>query len=391
MTETVTNFRDRHDIVRRANESRLIRIVASHHPIGKPELVKLSGLSRPTVDLIVDGFIEKGVIKSTGLSFGRPGRKATLFELDANAGFGIGFDLGGSKLAGAIANIAGEILAEELEPTAKPAGPKTVAQMVEIAKRLCEKTNIDIDRVSQVTVGTPGIMNELGELSLGENVDQLEGVHLQKVLSRMLEAEVVVENDVNVAALGEFFHGTAIGVNNFALLQVGTGIGCGIFVDGKLIKGHRGGAGETAFLPLFGDPNDPNAISNGLLESVAGSKGIVKEFAKQTGEDVTVKDICQRAKSGEIVALNLVDSVAKYWGYACASLFAIVDPEIIILSGGIGCNPMFLDKVRTVTNSLLPYHVTIKQSQLENRAGVIGAASFSAERVRDKMIGRNLS
>ncbi len=390
MTEIITNFRDRHDIVRRANESRLIKIVAEHHPIGKPELMKLSGLSRPTVDLIVDGFIEKGVIKPTGMSFGRPGRKATLFELDANAGFGLGFDLGGSKLAGAISNIAGEILAEEIEPTAKPAGPKTVAQMVDMAKRLCERADVDIARITQVTVGTPGIMNELGELSLGENVDQLEGVHLQKILSKMLDAEVVVENDVNVAALGEFFHGTAIGINNFALLQIGTGIGCGIFVDGKLIKGHRGGAGETAFLPLFGDPNDPNAISNGLLESVAGSKGIVKEFAKQTGEEIAVKEICQRAKSGDLVAMNLIDNVSKYWGYACASLSAIVDPEMIILSGGIGCNPVFLEKVRAVTNSLLPYQVIIKQSKLENRAGVIGAASFSAERVRDKMIGRNL-
>jgi predicted NBD/HSP70 family sugar kinase len=390
MTEIITNFIDRHDIVRRANESRLIKIVAEHHPIGKPELMKLSGLSRPTVDLIVDGFIEKGVIKPTGMSFGRPGRKATLFELDANAGFGLGFDLGGSKLAGAISNIAGEILAEEIEPTAKPAGPKTVAQMVDMAKRLCERADVDIARITQVTVGTPGIMNELGELSLGENVDQLEGVHLQKILSKMLDAEVVVENDVNVAALGEFFHGTAIGINNFALLQIGTGIGCGIFVDGKLIKGHRGGAGETAFLPLFGDPNDPKAISNGLLESVAGSKGIVKEFAKQTGEEIAVKEICQRAKSGDLVAMNLIDNVSKYWGYACASLSAIVDPEMIILSGGIGCNPVFLEKVRAVTNSLLPYQVIIKQSKLENRAGVIGAASFSAERVRDKMIGRNL-
>jgi predicted NBD/HSP70 family sugar kinase len=259
-----------------------------------------------------------------------------------------------------------------------------------MAKRLCERADVDIARITQVTVGTPGIMNELGELSLGENVDQLEGVHLQKILSKMLDAEVVVENDVNVAALGEFFHGTAIGINNFALLQIGTGIGCGIFVDGKLIKGHRGGAGETAFLPLFGDPNDPNAISNGLLESVAGSKGIVKEFAKQTGEEIAVKEICQRAKSGDLVAMNLIDNVSKYWGYACASLSAIVDPEMIILSGGIGCNPVFLEKVRAVTNSLLPYQVIIKQSKLENRAGVIGAASFSAERVRDKMIGRNL-
>lgn len=390
MTDTITNFRDRHDIVRRANESRLIKIVAEHHPIGKPELMKLSGLSRPTVDLIIDGFIEKGVMKPTGMSFGRPGRKATLFELDANSGFGIGFDLGGSKLAGAIANIAGEILVEEIELTAKPAGPKTVAQMVDMTKRLCEKSNIGLEMITQVTVGTPGIMNDQGELSLGENVDHLEGVHLQKILSKMLEAEVVVENDVNVAAFGEFFHGTAIGVNNFALLQIGTGIGCGIFVDGKLIKGYRGGAGETAFLPLFGNPDDPSAISNGLLESVAGSKGIVKEFKRQTGEDVTVKEICRRAKSGDAIAMNLVDKVAMYWGYACASLSAIVDPEIIILSGGIGCNPIFLEKVRAVTDSLLPYQVTIKQSKLENRAGVIGAASFSAERVRDKMIGRNV-
>lgn len=98
MIENNSSIRGRHDLVRKINQQRIMKIVSEQNPIGIPQLIKLSGLSRPTVDQIVELFLENGLIRESGFTHGRPGRKAALYELDPNTGFGVGVDLGGSKL-----------------------------------------------------------------------------------------------------------------------------------------------------------------------------------------------------------------------------------------------------------------------------------------------------
>lgn len=386
--DPMPRVRDRHDLVRRINQQRLMKIVSEQNPIGIPQLIKLSGLSRPTVDLIVSVFVENGLIRESGYTHGRPGRKAALYELNPGTGFGVGVDLGGSKIACAIADIGGKILADNYELIDPKDGSVVVAQIVESINAVAKKAKIDPKKIKQISIGTPGILGSDGKLSLGANVSNLEGMHLQSTLSKLFGVEVDVENDLNLAAVGEFLHGAAKETLNFALIQLGTGIGAGVFIDGQLIRGAKGGAGEIAFLPLFGDLNDSWSVENGLLESVVGTKGIIRRFIQLSkhSSEITVKEIFELAKNGDANAITVVDDIGKYLGYACASLTAIADPELIIIGGGIGSNPVLLPIIKKWANKLLPFEVKISSTQLDVRAGVIGAAAFAAEKIRTRMM-----
>ncbi|KRO49176.1 MAG: hypothetical protein ABR71_04090, partial [Actinobacteria bacterium BACL4 MAG-120820-bin23] len=380
--------RDRHDLVRKINQQRIMKIVSEKNPIGIPQLIKASGLSRPTVDLIISLFLENGLIRESGFTHGRPGRKAALYELDLNTGFGVGVDLGGSKIACAIADIGGKILADIYEPINPKGGSSIIAQIIEMINNVAQKANISPDKIKQISIGTPGVISKDGQLSLGANVQNLDGMHLQSILRKLFDVEVGVENDLNLAAVGEFLHGSAKEILNFALIQLGTGIGAGIFVDGQLVRGARGAAGEVAFLPLFGDLTDPWAVENGLIESVVGTKGITKRYQELTksNKQVTVKEIFELASKGQPDALTVVQEVGKYLGYLCASLKAIVDPELIIIGGGIGSNQMLLPIIQQWANKLVPFEVKIITTNLDVKAGVIGAAAYAAEKIRTRMM-----
>ena len=229
------------------------------------------------------------------------------------------------------------------------------------SRRVCE----DIIAEGRVTVN--GVLAELG---------------------RRVDVEVDVENDLNLAAVGEYLHGAAKEVLNFALIQLGTGIGAGIFIDGQLVRGSRGAAGEISFLPLFGNLEDPWAIENGLVESVVGTKGIIKRYESLTKskESITVKEIFALAKAGDETAVAVVQEVGKYLGYVCASLKAVADPELIIIGGGIGSNPILLPIVEEWANKLVPFEIKIQSTNLDVKAGVIGAAAYAAEKIRTRMM-----
>jgi predicted NBD/HSP70 family sugar kinase len=386
--DPIPSVRDRHDLVRKINQQRIMKIVSEKNPIGIPQLIKASGLSRPTVDLIISLFLENGLIRESGFTHGRPGRKAALYELDLNTGFGVGVDLGGSKIACAIADIGGKILADIYEPINPKGGSSIIAQIIEMINNVAQKANISPDKIKQISIGTPGVISKDGQLSLGANVQNLDGMHLQSILRKLFDVEVGVENDLNLAAVGEFLHGSAKEILNFALIQLGTGIGAGIFVDGQLVRGARGAAGEVAFLPLFGDLTDPWAVENGLIESVVGTKGITKRYQELTksNKQVTVKEIFELASKGQPNALTVVQEVGKYLGYLCASLKAIVDPELIIIGGGIGSNQMLLPIIQQWANKLVPFEVKIITTNLDVKAGVIGAAAYAAEKIRTRMM-----
>ena len=386
--DPIPSVRYRHDLVRKINQQRIMKIVSEKNPIGIPQLIKASGLSRPTVDLIISLFLENGLIRESGFTHGRPGRKAALYELDLNTGFGVGVDLGGSKIACAIADIGGKILADIYEPINPKGGSSIIAQIIEMINNVAQKANISPDKIKQISIGTPGVISKDGQLSLGANVQNLDGMHLQSILRKLFDVEVGVENDLNLAAVGEFLHGSAKEILNFALIQLGTGIGAGIFVDGQLVRGARGAAGEVAFLPLFGDLTDPLAVENGLIESVVGTKGITKRYQELTksNKQVTVKEIFELASKGQPDALTVVQEVGKYLGYLCASLKAIVDPELIIIGGGIGSNQMLLPIIQQWANKLVPFEVKIITTNLDVKAGVIGAAAYAAEKIRTRMM-----
>ncbi len=378
--------------------------IGEHGPISRNELVRVTGLSKPTVLAIVAALEEERLVRGVPLPSNGAGRTPVGYAHDPGAAHVLGVDLGGTKVSAAVADLSGRILAEREEPTSGATGPAVLRQLTELCRGVAKEAGVAWSRVDAVAVGSPGVVAHDGTLDLASNIPGLAGVHLAADLRRALRVPVTVDNDVNLAALGELHAGVARTCRTFALLALGTGVGLGLVVDGRLVRGARGAAGEVAFLPIGADPASPDAHRRGALELSASGSGLQAmlrdELATRNGDAATVltgrsdaRQVLEAAAAGDAVGVAVVHRHARVLGRALLSVAALVDPELVVLGGGIGSNPALLAPVRSAVAEVVPWPLRVETSALGPRAGLVGAVhralaslpSIESERVSARL------
>ena len=220
-----------------------------------------------------------------------------------------------------------------------------------------------------------------GTMDLATNVAGLSSTPLASGLSKALRRPVTVDNDVNMAALGELKVGVAQKCNTFALLAIGTGVGLGLVVDGRLARGARGGAGEIAYFPIGGDPSTAAAKRRGTLEIAVSGSGVQSMLREQLrhgpstvlNRRSSARDVYLAAENGDAVGAAIVERHAGILAEALLALASLIDPEMIVTGGGIGSNPILLEPLRAAVDRIAPWPVRIETSALGARAGLIGA------------------
>jgi predicted NBD/HSP70 family sugar kinase len=292
-------------------------------------------------------------------------------------------DLGGTKLAAAIADARGSIVAELTEPT-DPRGAAHVAeQIAACADKLAKTVGIDVMQARHVMVGIPGAVDpHTGRVSLIPNIAGLEDFDVLGFLRDRFGPDVAIENDVNLAMLGEHALGCATRCRNAAFLSLGTGAGLGLLIDDKLFRGARGSAGEIADLPIGYDPNSQISSASGTFELEVGSFAIVDRYRRQGGTAATVRDIFRLLEQGDDVAASVLDTTARWVAHAVVTLQSLLDLELIVFGGSIGVRPELYERVRRVLPALFSRPITIAPSQLGDRAGLIGAAWVAGRALR---------
>jgi predicted NBD/HSP70 family sugar kinase len=293
-------------------------------------------------------------------------------------------DLGGTKLAAAIADEHGHIAAELTEPT-DPRGAAYVAeQIAACADKLAQAVGIEAARMRHVMVGVPGAIDPLtGRVSLTPNVAGLQDFDVLGYLRGRFGPDVLIENDVNLAMLGEQALGCASRCRNAAFLALGTGAGLGLLIDGKLFRGARGSAGEIADLPIGRDPASQSPSATGAFELEVGSLAIVDRYRRHGGTAAaTVRDIFRLLGEGDEVAAAVLDATARWVALAVATLQSLLDLELIVLGGSIGVRPELYERVRQALPAFFSRPVTVAPSQLGDRAGLIGAVCAAAGALR---------
>ena len=291
-------------------------------------------------------------------------------------------DLGGTKLAAAIADAHGGIVAELTEPT-DPRGAAYVAeQIAACADKLAQTAGIEIAQARHVMVGIPGAIDpRTGRVSLTPNIAGLEDFDVLGFLRGRFGADVAIENDVNLAMLGEHALGCATRCRNAAFLALGTGAGLGLLIDDKLFRGARGMAGEIADLPIARDP--ASQIAGGTFELEVGSLAIVERYRRQgRTAAATVRDIFRLLEDGDPVAAAVLDTTARYVALAVVTLQSLLDLELIVFGGSIGVRPELYERVRKALPTLFSRPITIAPSRLGDRAGLIGAAWAAGQALR---------
>ena len=293
-------------------------------------------------------------------------------------------DLGGTKLAAAMADARGEIVAELTEPT-DPRGAAHVAeQIAACAGKLAHTVGIDVARTRHVMVGIPGAIDpRTGRVSLTPNIAGLENFDVLGFLRGRFGPDVAIENDVNLAMLGEHALGCASGCRNAAFLALGTGVGLGLLIDDKLFRGARGSAGEIADLPIGRDPTSQIHSAGASFELEVGSLAIVDRYRREGGTAAaTVRDIFRLLEQGDQVAASVLDTTARWVALAVVTLQSLLDLELIVFGGSIGVRPELYERVRRVLPALFSRPITIAPSQLGDRAGLIGAAWAAGQALR---------
>ena len=285
-------------------------------------------------------------------------------------------DLGGTKLAAAIADAHGRILSELTEPT-DPRGAAYVAeQIAACAGKLARAVGIDGTRALRVMVGLPGAIDpRTGRISLTPNVAGLEDFDILGFLHERFGQDVAIDNDVNLAMLGEHALGCARDCRNAAFLALGTGAGLGLLIDGNMFRGAHGFAGEIADLPMVSHGRSPTPSVDGTFELEVGSLAIVDRYRRAGGTAaVTVRDIFRLVEEGDALAASVLDTTAQWVAQGVVTVQSLLDLELIVFGGSIGLRPELYERVRRVLKTLSPRPIQIAPSLLGERAGLVGAA-----------------
>ncbi|SDY99961.1 Sugar kinase of the NBD/HSP70 family, may contain an N-terminal HTH domain [Micromonospora pattaloongensis] len=291
-------------------------------------------------------------------------------------GYVAGVDLGGTKVRAALADLTGRILVEEAVGTDPRGGAAVTAQIATLVRELAHAAGVAWSDVRTTAVGIPGAHNPTtGAVELAPNVAGFADVDVHDDLVRRLGHAVVLDNDVNMAAFGEQWVGGGRNHRDFVFVAVGTGIGMGIVADGQLIRGATGAAGEICYLPIGTDPFDPANQARGALEEAVAGASLAARYAAASGEETTVPDVFDRAAAGDARARAALDDEARYIALAVVSVAAVLDPEAVVLGGGIGSRAELLEPVRRWVAALRTGGPIVKTSQLGHRAGLIGAVA----------------
>jgi len=379
-------FQPMASVTRQLSRRSVFEALLHRSPISRADLAKVTGLSKQTTSEVIDAFEQQGLVRPVGRTSGNVGRTAVLYELSPEGGHVLGIDLG-ARLTVTLGDIAGRVLAETDEPTDSRGGAWALEQIARLADRLARDNHTHPSRIRSIVLATPGVVNpRSGAIEMAPNITGLGHLNVVGLLSEKLGSPVAIENDINLALLGEIWHGCAQNVANVAFLALGTGVGLGLYVNGQLVRGENGAAGEIGYLPIGGDPLQAEARLQGCLEYQVGAHGIVRRYHEAGGSEVeSAREVFERAQAGDPLATGVIEETARLTALAAATVVATVDPQLIVLGGSVGARTDFADKVARVLLRLAPRPVEIRTSTLGKRAGVVGALSVALNKLHDEL------
>ncbi len=346
-------------------------------PISRASIAKQTGLSKQTISEIARQLEEGGWIREIGRTSGHVGRTAVTYEIVPDAACIATVDLGGTKVRAAIADLSCRVLAELTELTEPRGGMHLVRQIARMCRQTAEHNDIVFDKVRMAVVGVPGVPDsKTGRVLMAPNVPGFDALDVPASLSEELGLDVIVENDVNLAVLGEHWIGSGAGLEDLAYVALGTGIGSGIIVGGELVRGNGNAAGELGFLPFGADPFEPETLRVGALERVTATAGMRARYLELSGTEVDVPGIFDAAAAGDASALTVLDETARNVARAVTAICAVTNPGKVVMGGSIGSRDELIRRVRELLPLCFPYPVELSVSSLGPHAAIVGGAAI---------------
>jgi glucokinase len=380
------------------NRSAVLEYLRLVKTCSRTEIASQLKISLPSIARIIEELIGSSLVRSTGQKERSRGRGRDLLELNIDGNLVIGIDLGGSHISGALVNLGGEILHGFREPFVWGNAEENYQELAGFLQAILTQAQGQPARVLGIAIGVPGIMDSTsGIVKLAPSLAWVDFPLLQK-LEQLTDLPIYLENDVNLATLGEHWFGTGRGVRDLVMVAIGTGIGAGIILDGKLHRGHAEASGEIGYMLPGIQFLDNEYPGFGALESVASGKGIAVQAAKkwsvlfgeQNMPGLEAAAVFQAARDGQAWAIQVVAETVDYLSLALANVIVCLDPELVILGGGIaGSAVMLIEPIQTRLAGVIPRLPRIEESSLNDQAAILGAVVRVFQKYTDYAVVQN--
>jgi predicted NBD/HSP70 family sugar kinase len=372
-------------LLKHLNERTVLEAIRAGAPISRAEISRRVGISKPTVSLALRSLEQAGLVREASHGPDGPSYGAVFFEPIPDAAFVLGLDLGSRFLRGAVADLAGRIRARQDVELGGTDADGALSAIVGLHASLIEAAALPLERIDGVVLGIPGVV-ESGTEALRLTSPYIAGLEQRAFGAEVRErlgASVTVDNDVNLAAVGERWAGVARGIDDFAFLSVGTGTGLGLVLGGELHRGTHGAAGEIDWaLAGSSEDLDPSAEGVALLAGQLSWNGGVDGSTPP----YNARDIFTAARRGDPLARTIVDLVARRIAAHIAPIAAVADPELVVLGGGLGMNgDLLLEPVRALLREWLPYPPHVEISSLGESAVLMGAVATGLQSALDNV------
>ncbi|MGI8664625.1 MAG: ROK family transcriptional regulator [Jatrophihabitans sp.] len=363
--------------LRRLNASTVLGVISRQTPISRAQISREVGLTRPTVSSALETLLEAGLVRQSQPADGKPHYGATFFQPAPDAAHFLAFDIDRRQLRAVLVDAVGTVAASLDSHRASNRPTDLVQQLRQVSAELCVAASLDQDRIALAVVGVPAAVDPRdGTLRLSA-YRLLEGFALGPAISAELAVPVIVDNDVNLAAIGEHAAGAARDVSDFAYVTIGRNVGSGIVLRGEILRGVHGAAGEVD-APVTDAEHLAASPAADAFEALARA-----ELGAATAFGPTPAAVFAAAGRGDQLAHRILTEQARRISEVVAVLCRVLDLSLVVLGGGIGrrCGPI-LAAIEQEVGIRVPFPPQLVISQLTQRPVLVGASTVG---VRESM------
>ena len=371
------------------NRRRVLDALRRRGTASRAELARVTGLSRSTISNVVTDLQGSGLVveRDGGVAPGPRGRPPVLLTIDPSAGTVVGIDFGHSDVRVAVGDLSRRILAERhADFDTDHAGLEAIDRAAALVHDALAEARVPKERVLAAGMALSGpVDHEADTVHRSTILPSWVDIRPSAEMTKRLGIPVFVENDANLGALAESQMGAAAGARNVVYLMIGAGIGAGVVLDGRVVQGAGGVAGEIGHMLV--DPNGPicRCGNRGCLETIAAGPAIVELLNRTHGPDLTLEGVIDLVRSGDMGAVRALQDVGSVVGIALAAVCNVLNPELIVIGGELSAaGEVLLEPIRAAIDrhAIRPAAeaVEVVQASLNERPEVLGALIHAAQR-----------
>jgi len=367
------------------NRRTVLNAIRDGAPISRAEISRRVGISKPTVSQALESLREAGLVREAADDPGGPSYGAVFFEPVPEAALVLGLDLGARFLRGALCDLLGVVRARQDVELAGADASAVLDTFVSLRDSLVEGTGLSEQLIDTAVVGVPAVVETATGVVGLTTVAGLDGMHFGDAVAERLGVSVIVDNDTNLAAVGERWRGVARGMDDFVFLSVGTGLGAGLVLGGEVHRGHNGAAGEVDLVSAGSGDGDIDPCAGALSD-------VARRLAESHGGPTTVappyepREVFGAARAGDELAQRIVEEEARRIALHVVPIAAVADVALVVLGGGLGTNgDLLLEPVRERLAEWLPYPPRVEVSSLGEAAVLTGALAVGRRAALDNV------